>query len=67
MDLTPTVLYLLGEPVPEGLDGQPMTPVIDPAFLEANPLQHGPPLEEDFRELTPEEIRNRKSLPYIGG
>ncbi|MBD3235600.1 MAG: hypothetical protein GF330_02720 [Candidatus Eisenbacteria bacterium] len=67
IDIVPTLLYLLGEPIPEGLDGQLMRAVIAPERLAAAPPQQAPPLEEEFRELTPEELQNLRNLPYIGG
>jgi len=66
LDLVPTLLYLLGEPVPEGLDGGVMRGVIDPARWAARPPESCPPLEEDYRELTPDELKNLRNLPYIG-
>ncbi|MCK4412191.1 MAG: alkaline phosphatase family protein [Candidatus Eisenbacteria sp.] len=67
VDLMPTLLYLLGEPIPEGLDGRLLRSWIDPAYLEAHPPQSTGPLEEDYREMTPDELRNLRNLPYIGG
>lgn len=67
LDLVPTILYALGEPVPEGLDGELMRGVFDPAHLQQRPMQTCGPLEEDYREMTPEEMENLKNLPYIGG
>jgi hypothetical protein len=63
----PTVLYLLGQPIPEGLDGDLMRSAIAPDRLADRPPEMGPVLEEDYREMTPEELRNLKNLPYIGG
>lgn len=66
-DVMPTLLYLCGEPIPEGLDGLLMESVIDPALLQERPPESAPALEEDIREMSPEELRNLKNLPYIGG
>jgi predicted AlkP superfamily phosphohydrolase/phosphomutase len=66
-DIVPSVLYLLGEPVPGGLDGQLMRGVLDPKRLERQPPRSTGPLEEDYRETTPEELENLRSLPYVGG
>jgi predicted AlkP superfamily phosphohydrolase/phosphomutase len=41
VDLAPTVLYLMGCPVPDDMDGRVLTDVITPRFLE----QHAPPLQ----------------------
>ena len=67
LDIVPTVLYLLGEPIPEGLDGDLMRSAIAPDRLADRPAEMGPALEEDYRQMTPEELRNLKNLPYIGG
>jgi len=67
VDVTPTLLYLLGEPIPEGLDGLPMRGMIDPGVLERRPPESAPALEEDIREMTPQELQNLRNLPYIGG
>jgi predicted AlkP superfamily phosphohydrolase/phosphomutase len=70
MDITPTLLYLLGEPVPEGLDGIVMTGLLDPQILESRPVEYGAPFDEVYREdEIPDstEIDRLKSLPYIGG
>lgn len=67
LDVVPSVLYLLGESIPEGLDGRLMREVLDPQRLERDPPRATGPLEEDYRETTPEELENLKSLPYVGG
>jgi len=67
IDIVPTLLYLLDEPIPVGLDGGLMESIIDPQVLQRRPPQSGPPWEEDYREMTPEELQNLKNLPYIGG
>ncbi|MFQ5664096.1 MAG: alkaline phosphatase family protein [Terriglobia bacterium] len=41
LDLTPTVLYALGLPVEEGLDGQVLLSAFSPAYVEAHPVQRG--------------------------
>jgi len=66
-DIVPTVLYLLDQPVPQGLDGTVMTPAIEPQHLAAHPPRTREALEEDYRELSPEELKKLKNLPYIGG
>ncbi len=67
LDVMPTVLYLMGEPIPEGLDGALMESAIEPERLGSRPPESAPPLDEDYRPLTPEELENLKNLPYIGG
>jgi predicted AlkP superfamily phosphohydrolase/phosphomutase len=66
-DVVPTLLYLLGAPIPDGLDGRLMEALIDPQRLASEPPTRCEPFEEDFREETPEDLRNLRNLPYIGG
>jgi predicted AlkP superfamily phosphohydrolase/phosphomutase len=69
LDVAPTVLYMLDEGIPYGLDGTLMRAVIDPALLAKRPPASAPALEEDIRERTPEEleqIKKLESLPYVG-
>jgi len=39
IDLTPTVLYLLGEKVPDDMDGRVLTEIVDNSFLAEHPIQ----------------------------
>jgi predicted AlkP superfamily phosphohydrolase/phosphomutase len=39
-DIAPTVLHLLGEPIPEDLEGRVLTEALDPAVLERRPLRY---------------------------
>jgi predicted AlkP superfamily phosphohydrolase/phosphomutase len=41
IDIAPTLLYLLGVPVPEDMDGKVLSSVFRPEFLAAHPLQTG--------------------------
>lgn len=41
VDITPTVLYLLGVPVPQTLDGRVIEPLVDPDYLAARPITYG--------------------------
>ncbi len=41
MDVAPTILYLLGEPIPEDMDGVILKDVVDPSFVESTPLVAG--------------------------
>src|SRR5262249_19642746 len=36
-DVAPTICYLLGEPIPEGMEGQLIDAAIDPALLQSRP------------------------------
>lgn len=39
LDITPTVLALLGLPVAKDMDGRPLEDLLDPEFLERHPIQ----------------------------
>lgn len=39
LDITPTLLYLLGRPVPAYCDGRPLTVLFQPDFVKAHPVQ----------------------------
>jgi hypothetical protein len=38
VDVAPTVLYLMGLPVPEDMDGRVLTEAIDKDYISANPV-----------------------------
>jgi predicted AlkP superfamily phosphohydrolase/phosphomutase len=38
-DVTPTVLHLMGQPVPSGLDGRPLEDLLTPEFRGAHPVR----------------------------
>jgi hypothetical protein len=38
-DIAPTVLYLLGLPVPHDMEGEVLEDAIDPAWLASNPVR----------------------------
>jgi predicted AlkP superfamily phosphohydrolase/phosphomutase len=40
VDVTPTVLYLMGLPIPDDMDGRVLVEAIDPEFLAANPIRY---------------------------
>jgi predicted AlkP superfamily phosphohydrolase/phosphomutase len=44
-DLAPTILYALGLPVPDGLDGRVLTEVFTPEFVAARPIVTEPAAE----------------------
>lgn len=39
VDVTPTVLYLMGLPIPDDMDGRVLVEAIEPEFLAANPIR----------------------------
>ncbi|MEW6380462.1 MAG: alkaline phosphatase family protein [bacterium] len=41
--MTPTLLYTLGVPIPADMEGQVMTQIFDPAYLQAHPVETGAP------------------------
>ncbi len=66
MDITPTILYLLGQTLPEDFDGKIMDDAIDPEFIRRRPAQYKGVLSTEDRPLTPEERSALRNLPYIG-
>ena len=44
VDVAPTVLYLLGYPIPADMDGEVIQQAFHPNFLDAHPIQIGPPV-----------------------
>jgi len=43
LDVAPTLLYLLGRPVPSDLEGRVLVEAIEPSLLEARPLEYEEP------------------------
>jgi hypothetical protein len=73
IDLVPTILYLMGLPIPTGLDGALLKEMIDACHLEENPPQYADdleftiPQEFQYSEREAEEIRMRlMNLGYWG-
>jgi predicted AlkP superfamily phosphohydrolase/phosphomutase len=50
IDITPTILYLLGYEIPRDMDGQVLTEGISPEFLRENPLRFSTGLAEGLAE-----------------
>jgi predicted AlkP superfamily phosphohydrolase/phosphomutase len=74
LDVAPTVLYLLGLPIAEDMEGRMMREAIDPAFLSAHPPRTIPTYEREASQVPrapvaspeDEQIRERlRSLGYI--
>jgi predicted AlkP superfamily phosphohydrolase/phosphomutase len=72
-DVAPTLLYLIGQPLPGDMDGRVLTDMISPEFLSANPItvssrtDTGPVDEVTFLPEENEEIIERlKGLGYMG-
>jgi predicted AlkP superfamily phosphohydrolase/phosphomutase len=71
MDVTPTLLYLAGMKVPEGLDGNVLSDAFDPQWLVDRPIETTAPLSSESREEeTPysaeEEAQIEESLRGLG-
>ena len=69
-DLVPTILYLLGTPVPEGLDGRILTDAIAPGLLdevapESAPAAHARRERHAETEAHPAVLRRLRDLGYI--
>lgn len=75
-DLSPTVLYLLGLPVPSHAAGKVLTDALDPAFVRAHPVRTVPtymdlglsprlPGASRDGSMNRQEIEKLKSLGYI--
>jgi predicted AlkP superfamily phosphohydrolase/phosphomutase len=73
-DVVPTLLYLLGVPLPLELDGQPVTGAVEPAFLDAHPVQRSrfarpdvwQPVASDYTQEELESVLDKLSaLGYI--
>lgn len=47
LDVTPTVLALLGVPVAEDMDGRPILDAFEPSFLTSHPIQYIPTYETE--------------------
>ena len=73
VDVTPTLLYLTGQPLPGDMDGQVLTEMISAEYLDATPIKLTSELgaekagEVEFLPEENEEIIERlKSLGYMG-
>ncbi len=72
-DVTPTILYLLGQEVPEDMDGKVLSQIISEDFIAAHPLRfvaQENPTDTNDVEITSEEneemIERLKMLGYMG-
>ncbi len=71
-DLAPTVLYLLGMPIPRNIDGEVLTHILDSRFVSSNPIRYQGAFEEESRvksiwsEKDDEAIKERlRALGYL--
>jgi predicted AlkP superfamily phosphohydrolase/phosphomutase len=72
-DIAPTVLYLMGKPIPDGMDGRIISEAIDEEFFKTNPPSYYKDEEESvlkkksIQEFTSEEKRKiDESLKALG-
>jgi len=72
IDVAPTILYALGLPVPEDMDGRVLTEVFTQEHLAANPIQQGappmaPPAVEGYVDQQAEAIiaERLRTLGYL--
>jgi predicted AlkP superfamily phosphohydrolase/phosphomutase len=72
IDVAPTILHLLGCPVPSDMDGAPLGEALDVGFLDEQPVQRCEPVRPHFGggpELTPQErdeiIARLRDLGYV--
>jgi predicted AlkP superfamily phosphohydrolase/phosphomutase len=78
-DLAPTILYLMGLPIPSDLDGRVLTEILRPGILESQPVSKGTPLgfwpdqnaplfdDESNDGEDDEQVRARlRALGYLG-
>lgn len=74
VDVAPLLLYLAGQPIPEGLDGRLAEEALDPDYLANHPVRRVaaseapllPPEEVDPDDPESEEIRRRlRALGYV--
>jgi len=40
MDIAPTILYLMGQPIPQDMDGKVLLDIIDDDFKANNPVSY---------------------------
>jgi len=75
IDIAPTILYLLGEPIPREMDGRLLEEAIHPEYLAHNPVLFGDteeekpkgPSQKAYSESEEREIEERlRGLGYLG-
>jgi predicted AlkP superfamily phosphohydrolase/phosphomutase len=71
-DITPTLLHLMGQPIPEDMDGRPRVELLAPAYRERAPelapaQEAEPGTRTVFNEQEEEQIAERlRGLGYLG-
>jgi arylsulfatase A-like enzyme len=62
VDIAPTVLYLLGHPIPAHVDGRVLTEAIKPKVLDERPVRRGPPEKDWLRTPTVERYEDEAAI-----
>lgn len=75
LDVAPTILYTLGLPIPEDLEGRVLNEIFEPSFVNANPVRFGEPTlkphdlklikEAESEEDSQKIMKRLKALGYI--
>jgi arylsulfatase A-like enzyme len=73
IDLAPTTLYLMGQPVPKSMDGRVLTEVVDEHYLASHPVAYvddlpgvGGPADEGYTDEESEAVSERlRGLGYL--
>jgi predicted AlkP superfamily phosphohydrolase/phosphomutase len=71
LDIAPTILHLLSDPVPLAMDGKVLTPIFDEKWLGANPPRYADRVIEGqvgagvSREATEDVLERLRALGYI--
>jgi predicted AlkP superfamily phosphohydrolase/phosphomutase len=74
LDITPTILYLLGLPIAKDMEGKVLTQAIDTKFLESNPIKYIDTYEVEKKynrkefisqPIDKKQLEKLKSLGYI--
>jgi predicted AlkP superfamily phosphohydrolase/phosphomutase len=68
IDITPTILYMLGEPVRSYMDGVVIKALFTEEYLSSNDVrftEEGADLEMEEPEYTDEELEKLKAVPYL--
>ena len=73
IDLAPTILYLLGQPVPKSMDGRVLTEAFDAQYVASNPIAYvddlpteGRPTEDGYTDEESEAVSDRlRGLGYL--
>jgi hypothetical protein len=74
-DIAPTVLYALGLPIPDDMDGEVLTELFDDSYLESCPVRFvksgsqapaGSPDGRDYTDEEAEKVKERlRGLGYL--